>query len=384
MGTDSIHYQLYEMYYRKAAEAEGKGLIMDAKRLYILSSESLLKSARQADGEMKGALMERAAKIQKLSDLLGIAPMREQGEEPESAQETPIKGNLKAAGSNKPDGDGPWKSPGRPNVHFSDIAGLEDVKDSINRRIILPRKHPDLYKRFKRKMNGGILLYGPPGNGKTMIAKAIACEVDAAFFSVRCSDIVGKYFGESEKNIKSLFEAARKEELAVIFFDEFEALGAQRGGDSPVMNRLVPELLSQMDGFQAEEKDNVLFLAATNRPWDIDSAFLRPPRLTEKLYVGLPDEPARLYLMKQAFEGVPVSPSIDFGVLVGYTDGFNGADVASFCEAVKDSAIDRAIKGNPEREVIAKDIERAREKVRPSVRKRDLEMIRQWEREQQA
>lgn len=215
-----------------------------------------------------------------------------------------------------------------------------------------------------------------------MVAKAIACEVAAVFYSVRCSDIVGKYFGESEKNIKSLFETARREESAVIFFDEFEALAAQRGGDSSVMNRLVPELLSQMDGFQTEDKNNVMFLAATNRPWDIDSAFLRPPRLTEKIYVGLPDEAARLFLIKRAFEEVPMEASVDMESMVGYTDGFNAADVVSFCEAIKDFAIDRSIMNQSTSAITVQDVMNARKKVRSSVQKSDLEMLSQWNKEQ--
>ena len=138
-----------------------------------------------------------------------------------------------------------------------------------------------------------------------MIAKAIATEIDAAFYAIRCSDIVGKYFGEAEKNIKALFDAARSQDSAILFFDEFEALAAKRGGHSTVMDRLVPELLSQIDGFTTDREKSLLLLASTNRPWDLDTAFLRPRRLTEKIYVGLPDVEARLYLIRRNLQNVP-------------------------------------------------------------------------------
>ena len=367
MGSD-IHYQLYETYFKKAVQAENDNKLSEAKQLYLLSCESLLKSAKQVDGNMKDAMIKRAEKIQKISDSIKI-------DKTPQDRNTVQKPEIEKEKSS--DEQNIWMSSGKPNVHFSDIAGLQDVKDSINRRILLPRKYPEIYKTFNRKVSGGILLYGPPGTGKTMIAKAIACETDASFYSIRCSDIVGKYFGESEKNIKSLFETARKDDVAVIFFDEFEALAAQRGGDSSVMNRLVPELLSQMDGFQTEDS-NIMILAATNRPWDIDSAFLRPPRLTEKIYVGLPDKDARLFLIEHAFDNVPIDPSIDMELIASLSEGFNAADVVSLCEAIKDSAIERSIDTNSSSEIIEIDIEHAKNRTKSSVNKKDLDLIYKW------
>ena len=157
-----------------------------------------------------------------------------------------------------------------PNVHFSDIAGLENVKSIVRLKVIEPILHPELYQRFSKSSNGGILLYGPPGTGKTMIARAIATETQLDFFSVRCSDIVGKGFGDGERNLKELIDAARESGHAMVFFDEFESLACKRGGGSTVMNRIVPELLSQMDGFQQAEGVLVV-LASTNRPCIADN-----------------------------------------------------------------------------------------------------------------
>ena len=272
-----------------------------------------------------------------------------------------------------------WECAAKSEIRFADIAGLEEAKEAIRRRVILPYQYPEVYRTFHRKVSGGILLYGPPGTGKTMIAKAIAGEIDRDFFSVRCSDIVEKYFGESEKNVKSLFDTARKAKSAVIFFDEFDALAGRRGGDSGVMNRLVPELLSHMDGFSSDGDSDILFLAATNRPWDLDSAFLRPPRLTNKIYVGLPDFEARLFLARKCLEHIPCSPQVSAEMIAELTDGFNAADVALFCETLKDGPIDRTIAGESRREITMEDVNRTAAQIHSSVRKEDVERLRQWE-----
>ena len=254
------------------------------------------------------------------------------------------------------------------------MAGLDDVKEAVNNRIILPMRRPDIYKRFNKEIGGGVLLYGPPGTGKTMIAKAIANEAQADFYAVKCSDIVSKWFGESEKNIKELFETARKSERAIIFFDEFEALGAKRGdGSSDAISRMVPELLAQIQGF-ATSNQQLLLLAATNRPWDIDSAFLRPGRFNEMIYIGLPDYEARLYMIKRNFKDVPISKDLHFEDIARDTEGFNGADVKELCERMKDGPISRMIKDESltDEVITNEDYANARAKVHSSVRKEDL------------
>lgn len=266
-----------------------------------------------------------------------------------------------------------------PNVHFSDIAGLDKVKEIIQLRVIQPILHPELYDRFGKQKNGGILLYGPPGTGKTMIARAIATETGLAFYSVRCSDIVGKSFGDGERNLSALFDAARENGRAIIFFDEFEALAVRRGGNSTVMNRIVPELLSQMDGFQQAE-GQLIVLASTNRPWDLDSAVLRPPRMTERIYVGLPDFAARHYLVKHALELLPKQEMPDYDMIADRLDGFNCADIMAFVEKVKEAPILRGLRsGNIDQFITADDIMTALDNARSSVQKSDLEAFSKWE-----
>ncbi len=265
------------------------------------------------------------------------------------------------------------------NLKLDDVAGLESVKNEIRTKIIQPQKFPEVYKKYKKKAGGGILLYGVPGTGKTMIAKAIANEIDAKFFSIKCSDIASKWFGDSEKKVKELFQEARSHKSSIIFFDEFEALGAKRDSFSTVMKRLVPELLAQMQGF--EEHDGILIvIAATNRPWDLDSAFLRPGRFDTRIHVGLPDEEARKAIITNKLEGIKLAPDFDINHAVKTTEGFNGADVAdSFCEKLKDYAIDRTIKNGYDSEITMKDLEHTATIVRSSVQESDLKKMADYE-----
>ena len=369
-----VSLQMFEEYYKRAKAAEDEGRNVEAKRMYMLAAESLLKAAKQSSGETRAALIRRADKMSRLAELIPETKAR-------PAAET--TGGGAKSGDDKPAVEGAttiWQVQGKPNVHFSDIAGLEDVKQTIADRIIQPRLHPEVYKAFNLQPKGGILLYGPPGTGKTMIAKAIATEVDADFFSVRCSDIVGKYFGEAEKNVKALFETARQSESSIIFFDEFEALGAERGSESSgVMNRLVPELLSQMDGFLSQGKGSLMCIAATNRPWSIDSAMLRPPRFTEKVYVGLPDYDARLFLARKGLKDVPCTEDVTPEFIAESTDGYNASDVVNICDKIKQLAVRRSIKQGSIDAITIADVTTTLENTPSSVYKKDIELIKQWE-----
>ena len=177
-----------------------------------------------------------------------------------------------------------------PTLSFDDVVGLEDVKRNIMMQVINPRRYADLYQLFDKRTGGGILLYGPPGNGKTMIAKAIAHETCASFYLVRASELLSKWLGESERNLHDLFEHARSQDKSVIFIDEVEALTAKRSNaeSNAAYSLILAQLLTEIQGFE-EDNGNVMLIAATNKPWAIDSAFLRPGRFDEKIYVPLPD-----------------------------------------------------------------------------------------------
>ena len=256
-------------------------------------------------------------------------------------------------------------------VTFADIAGLEDVKEAIRELIITPFRRADLYRRFGMETGGGVLLYGPPGTGKTMLAQAIATEVDAAFFSVKGSDLISKYVGESEQNVKKLFKAARSLPVSVIFFDEFEVIGRARGNDlQPWSDKLLSELLAQMQGFEKSE-GTLLVLAATNMPWTIDSALLRPGRFNRKIYVSLPDPEAREQIVRNCLNGLPVDSGFDYAKVAEITKGFNAADVTEFCNRLKLSAIRRSIESGNDEVICMKDVENS-SSMKSSVDPRDL------------
>lgn len=236
-----------------------------------------------------------------------------------------------------------------PNVSFSDVVGLETVKEKIFDMVIYPKQHRALYERFRKKTGGGILLYGPPGNGKTMIAKAIAHETGSLFFPIKFSDLGSKWFGESEGKMRALFEEARRAESAVIFFDEIDAIAAKRTDSSPA-DRLVAELLVQMDGIH-KKGGSLTILAATNRLQALDEAILRPGRFDEKIFVPLPDAAARSAMFEKHLGGIPSAVS-DYATLAARSEGFSGAQIELACERAKQKVIRSIIGGADENSAV--------------------------------
>lgn len=270
-----------------------------------------------------------------------------------------------------------------PNVTFEDIAGLYEAKQLILDEIIHPLVYKELYERFHIENNGGLLLFGPPGSGKTMLARAVANKAHMAFFSVRCSDIVGKYFGEAEKHVRALFEAARRAENAVVFLDEAEALACRRGGNSTVMNRLVPELLSQMDGFERFQ-GHLIVIFATNRPYDIDPAFLRPGRLPNHCYIPLPDQKVRKAFLESKLKDLPCTGQIDVDKLALCTDRFSCADLSNLIKRSCQLPVNRCIRkqkngvNEPEDYLTASDLEKTLATIHPSVEQAEIAKLEKW------
>lgn len=239
-------------------------------------------------------------------------------------------------------------------VRFSDVIGLEDVKTSLRNRIIYPYIYPEIYSTFNKKPGGGVLLYGPPGTGKTMVVKALANEIGAEFFSIKCSTLLSKYFGESETNIRNLFEKANESHKAVIFFDELDALATQRDSSDGPMNRVVAELLTSIDGF-SKISNNLLIIGATNIPWSLDDAMIRPPRFSDMIYVSLPELKTREELFKLKLEDVK-KDEINYLNLAELTDGYSAADITEIIEKSKDYPINRAITTNEIGELKMEDL----------------------------
>lgn len=239
-------------------------------------------------------------------------------------------------------------------VTFADVAGLEDVKEQIRYKVIEPLKNPELAAMYKIEPGAKILLYGPPGTGKTFIARAIAGEVDAEFYAVNCQDLISKYMGDSSKKLDELFETAQKNERAIIFFDEFDSVASRRGdgadGVDAEMARFVATFLTKVDGFKKSETNRMLLLiAATNRPWALDPAMLRGGRFDTHIYVGVPDQAAREFLVNKALRGVPMDGDVDFVKLASVLAGYGGGDITAICEKIKLNAYRRSLKaGTPQ------------------------------------
>lgn len=289
---------------------------------------------------------------------------------------------LDGGGSVNPEFKFDWDS--LPIINFDDIAGLENVKEVVKVKVLLPLQHPEVFEGYVRKSGGGLLLYGPPGTGKTMIAAAIANEIGAKFCSVKPSDLLNQGAGNTEKAVRSLFAQARSFPCAVIYFDEMDSI-SPKSTKSQYAKQLRSELLAQLQGMEeyGKSKDNILFLiAATNKPWDIDSAFIRPGRFGTRIYVGLPDEAARKYLIERRLEkvagkGVVKVNGVDIALIVEKTNGFNGSDMTNLLDRVEEMSALRGIETG-EKSITQEDFNNALEQISSSVQREDIEKLLEW------
>ena len=272
-----------------------------------------------------------------------------------------------------------------PVINFNDIAGLDDVKEVVRVKVLLPLQHPEVFEGYVRKSGGGLLLYGPPGTGKTMIAAAIANEIGAKFCSVKPSDLLNQGAGNTEKAVRSLFAQARQFPCAVIYFDEMDSI-SPKSTKSQYAKQLRSEFLAQLQGIEeyGNKKDNILFLiAATNKPWEIDSAFVRPGRFGTRIYVGLPDAPAREYMITRRLNKVrekgivQISGDIDVSVLVDATNGYNGADMTNFLDRVEEISALRGLTTGL-KQIAMEDFNQALSQVTSSVQSEDIEKLLEW------
>ncbi len=254
--------------------------------------------------------------------------------------------------------------PNEERVTFADVGGLEHVKKQIHRKIILPFKKPSIFERFKKKAGGGILLYGPPGCGKTLLARATAGECNAQFLNVVISDILDMYIGESERKLHAIFEKARTSTPSVLFFDELEALAGKRQYTREgTSSKLVSQFLSEMDGF-AKNNSGVLVLGATNVPWAIDSAFRRAGRFDRVLFVPPPDNSARAEILDGLLKDRPMAEDVQPGKLAKQTSGFSGADLRNLVETASDEAIEESLDSSDEVPISGRHLKAALQDVK--------------------
>jgi vacuolar protein-sorting-associated protein 4 len=217
----------------------------------------------------------------------------------------------------------------KPDVKWEDVANLEEAKQALRESVILPLLRPDLFTGARRPWKG-VLLFGPPGCGKTLIAKAVANEAGCTFFNADAASLVSKWLGESERLVKNLFTSARKEQPAIVFMDEVDALTAERGADQVGgERRLKTQFLIEMDGMKSKKGDHIVVLGATNRPWDLDAAFRR--RFERRILVPIPEFEARVRIFEIHTKGIDLAPDVDFNLLGEKTDGYAGSDIALIC-----------------------------------------------------
>ena len=233
-----------------------------------------------------------------------------------------------------------------PNVKWEDIGGLEETKKNLQEMILYPIEHPDKFHKFGMNPSKGVLFYGPPGCGKTLLAKAVANECSANFISVKGPELLTMWFGESEGNVREIFDKARGAAPCVLFFDELDSIAGARGGGSGgdgggAGDRVVNQLLTEMDGVGA--KKQLFFIGATNRPDILDDAMLRPGRLDQHIYIPLPDKPSRLSILKACLRKTPVAPDVCMNYIAELTEGFSGADLTEVCQRASKSGIREAI-----------------------------------------
>ena len=261
---------------------------------------------------------------------------------------------------------GAWEAE-RPEVTLKDVAGMEEVKRRLNISFLAPLRNPDMMKLYGKSLRGGLLLYGPPGCGKTFIARATAGEIGARFVSVGLTDVVDMWLGQSEKNLHEIFETARRNKPCVLFFDEIDALGRKRSLARDSAGRgVINQLLAEMDGASGDN-DGVFVLAASNHPWDVDVAMRRPGRLDRTVLVLPPDAPARASIVETTMRGRPVE-KLDIGWIASKTEDFSGADIVHLCESAVELAMEDSLASGNVRPVRQDDFKRALKEVRPSVR----------------
>ncbi|MET9722590.1 tetratricopeptide repeat protein [Streptomyces zaomyceticus] len=273
-----------------------------------------------------------------------------------------------AAAGEGPAGDAAaWDVDAPGSVRLADVGGMEEVKDRLEAAFLAPMRNPELRRLYGKSLRGGLLLYGPPGCGKTFIARAVAGELGANFLTVSLSDVLDMWIGASEKNIHDIFETARRQAPCVVFLDELDALGAKRSRTHHSgLRNVVNQLLTELDGIASGAgNEGVFVLAATNVPWDVDIALRRPGRLDRTLLVLPPDATAREAILRYHLRERPIE-AVDLGKLVKATEDFSGADLAHVCETAAEAALLDSARSGSVRLISTKDLLGAAKQIKPS------------------
>ena len=370
--NNSAKVEAYKSFYQTAKDMYSQGDVMGARDAFLRAAELADNISQTATtNDVKLEYHKNAAKI------LNFVRANCSGKKPVKMTQKPNSGN---GNNEKKDDDTPEFQPVEPDenkITFKDVAGLEDVKEQIKFKVLAPMNNPELAEAYNIKPGAKIMLYGPPGTGKTFIARAIAGEVEAKFYAINCQDLISKYMGDSSKQLDALFNTALKNERAIIFFDEFDSVASKRsdstGGVDAEMSRFVATFLTKVDGFKKSKTNKMLLLiSATNRPWAIDSAMVRGGRFDTQIYVGLPDEKAREFMVNKSLKKLPKDDDVDLKEFAHSLDGFGGGDITAICEKVKLEAYKRAIKSSKIENITKADLAHAIECTRNVITEEEL------------
>ena len=370
-------WDTFERFRQKGLDARRAGQ-WDAARTYLLeAARAMTELARDAQGEElrtgRQQIAQRLLELARDSEKAKVERRR-----PSLVRRAPREQDASGEAEGASSAD-KWIVKEKPSITFEDVAGLDDVKEDIRLKMLYPMQHPELADRFGIKAGGGVLLYGPPGTGKTMLAKATAGEINATFFRISPADVLSKWVGEAEQNIKKLFDAAAAEPRAIIFIDEIEALvPARRDEGSSVMQRVVPQILQGIEGFDKKSAQPILFMGATNVPWQLDPAVLRPGRFDEKVYIPLPDLPARRTMLDIYLGHRPVAGDMNLDDLATRLDGFSGADIKYLCDRAATIPFLKSVATGEEGEITPAVIADVLADMRPSVTEEMIARFDQW------
>lgn len=327
---------------------------------FVLYARLLLAEGRVLDAvaQYKRALeVDPSAADQELAAQLGVTA--------ESQRSGNYEGRLRASETDPDDDVGIELQ--KPDLKFADVGGMESIKEEISLKIIYPLQHPELYEAYGKKAGGGILLYGPPGCGKTFLARATAGEISASFIAIGIHDVLDMWIGSSERNIHAIFEQARLNRPCVLFFDEVDALGGKRSDFRQGAGRsTVNQFLVELDGLNTDNS-GLLVLAATNAPWHVDSAFRRPGRFDRVIFVPPPDQPARAEILRIQCRNKPCS-DLDYDKLAARTEGMSGADLKSLVDRAIEDKLRSAMKAGGLQPLTTNDLLNAAKQFKPSVR----------------
>jgi transitional endoplasmic reticulum ATPase len=375
----SVSWETFERYRQKGLDARRAGQ-WEPARIYLLeAARAMAALSKEAQGEeLREARRAIAQRLLELArDCTTAAQQGRKAAPP--ARRTPHGASSPAGEAEGEQSAKDWVVREKPNLRFDDVAGLEDVKQDIRLKMIYPFEHADLAQKFGIRPGGGILLFGPPGTGKTMLAKATAGEIDATFFRISPADVLSKWVGEAEQNIKKLFDTAAAEPRSIIFIDEIEALvPARRDEGSSVMQRVVPQILQGVEGFDKKAGRPILLMGATNVPWQLDPAILRPGRFDGKVYIPLPDLPARRKMLEMYLSHRPLATEVTLDSLATRLDGYSGADINYICDRAAVVPFLQSVASGEEGQITPAILDDVLRDTPPSVTRELLSRFEQW------